>query len=334
MTLRWGEAPLKLKFLTVLAAVVFASAPTLPRAQAESYPSHPVRVIIAFSAGGSVDALGRIVAQKLGEYWGQQVTVENRTGALGNIGALAAARSAPDGYTLHFATQSLAVNVTLAPMAELDPLKDFEPVMLVASAQDILIVPPDSPFKTTRELIDYAKANPRKLTYGTLGTSSSGNMAVAVFAEMNGRLEMRQVPYSQSPQLTTDVMSGRVDVFFPTTGAHVGNVVSGRERALGVSGQKRAEQLPDIPTFGEQGVSYPDATSWYAMFAPKGTPKDIVDKVNRDIAHVLASPDVQALQSKLGFTTIGGPPEKLGDYLKTEIEKWTAIANDPLFAGK
>lgn len=323
-----------LKILPALAVSALVLAPASECAQAESYPSHPVRMIIAFSAGGSVDALGRIVAQKLGEYWGQQVTVENRTGALGNIGAIAAARSAPDGYTLHFATQSLAVNVTLAPTADIDPIKDFEPVMLVASAQDVLIVPPDSPFKTARELIDYAKANPRKLTYGTLGTSSSGNMAVAVFAELNGRLEMRQVPYSQSPQLTTDVMSGRVDVFFPTTGAHVGNVASGRERALGVSGAKRAELLPDIPTFAEQGVVYPDATSWYAMFAPKGTPKDIVDKVNRDIAHVLALPEVQALQSKLGFTTIGGPPEKLARYLKSEIEKWAVIANDPLFAGK
>lgn len=291
-------------------------------------------MVIAFSAGGSVDALGRILAQKLGEQWSQQVTVENRTGALGNIGALAAARSPADGYTLHFATQSLAVNVTLAPMAELDPLRDFEPIMLVASAQDIMIVPPDSPFKTVKELIDFAKSNPRKLTYGTLGTSSSGNMAVAVFAEMNGRLEMRQVAYSQTSQLTTDVISGRVDVFFPTTGAHIGNVASGRVRALGVSGMKRAEQLPDIPTFGESGVKYPDATSWYALFAPKGTPKDIVAKINRDLAHILTLPEVQQLQSKLGFVTIGGTPEKLGNYLKSEIDKWGEIARDPLFVGK
>ncbi len=192
---------------------------------------------------------------------------------LGNIGALAAARSAPDGYTLHFATQSLAVNVTLAPMAELDPVKDFEPVMLVASAQDILIVPPDSRFKTAKELVDFAKANPRALTYGTLGTSSSGNMAVAVFAEMNGRLEMRQVPYSQSSQLTTDVMSGRVDVFFPTTGAHVGNVVSGRERALGVSGPKRAEQLPDVPTFRSKASIIPTPRAGMRCLRPRARPR-------------------------------------------------------------
>ena len=302
--------------------------------QAQSFPNRPVRLIIAFSAGGSVDALGRILALKLGEYWGQQVAVENRTGALGNIGAIAAARSAPDGYTLHLAAQSIAVNVTLAPTADFDPIKDLEPIMLVASAQDILIVPPTSQFKTAQDLIAYAKANPHKLTYGTLGSSSSGNMAVAVFCEMNGRLEMRQVAYSQSSQLTTDVMSNRIDVFFPTTGAHVGNVASGRERALGVSGPNRAEQLPSVPTFRESGVNYPDATSWYAMFAPKGTPKEIVAKINQDIEHVLALPDVKALNSKLGFITIGGPSEKLATYLNSEVERWAVIAKDPLFEGK
>jgi tripartite-type tricarboxylate transporter receptor subunit TctC len=224
--------------------------------------------------------------------------------------------------------------VTLAPVEDFDPLKNFEPIMLIASAQDILIVPPSSRFNTVQELIEYAKSNPHVLTYGTLGTSSSGNMAVAVFAESNGRLQMRQVGYSQSSQLTADVITGRIDVFFPTTGAHIGNVVSGRERALGVSGPNRAKQLPNVPTFGESGVSYPDATSWYAMFAPKGTPKEIVDKINRDIARVLTQPEVKALADQLGFITIGGPPERLATFLKSEIDKWAVIAKDPLFEGK
>lgn len=326
---------MKLKSLFGLVAIIISILVTEEtRVQAQPFPNHPVRLIVAFSAGGSVDALGRILAQKLGEYWGQQVAVENRTGALGNIGAIAAAHSAPDGYTLHLATQSVAVNGTLTPTTDFDPIRDLEPVILVATAQDILIVPPTSQFKTVQELIAYARANPHKLTYGTLGTSSSGNMAVAVFCELNGRLEMRQVAYSQSSQLTTDVMSNRIDVFFPTTGAHVGNVVSGRERALGVSGPTRAKQLPNIPTFAESGVNYPDATSWYAIFAPKGTPKEIVKKINADIQHVLALPDVKSLEDKLGFITIGGSPEKLASYLKSEIKRWTVIARDPLFEGK
>jgi tripartite-type tricarboxylate transporter receptor subunit TctC len=303
-------------------------------AAADNYPSRPVRMIIAFSAGGSVDALGRILAQKLSDYWGQQVLVENRTGGLGNIGAIAAARAAPDGYTLHLAAQSIAVNVTVAPEPDFDPVRDLEPIMLVADAQDILIVPPKSQFKSANQLVEYAKAHPRALTYGTLGTSSSGNMAVAVFCESNGRLQMRQIAYSQTSQLTADVTTGRIDVFFPTTGAHVGNVVAGRERALAVSGQHRAAQLPDVPTFGELGLNYPDATSWYAMFAPKDTPPDIVAKINSGIAHVLALPDVIALETKLGFRTIGGPPDKLKAFLKSEIDKWAVVAKDPLFEGK
>lgn len=326
---------MKFKVLSpVFAALLMLTAGLPLPARAQSFPDHPVRLIVAFSAGGSVDALARILAQKLSAYWKQQVLVENRTGALGNIGAVAAAHAAPDGYTLHLAAQSVAVNVTLSPVADFDPLKDFAPVMLVASAQDILIVPPNSPFKTARELIDYANANPRKLTYGTLGSSSSGNMAVAVFVERNGRIQMRQVSYSQTSQLVADVMSGRIDVFFPTTGAHVGNVVSGRERALGVSGPKRADQLPDVPTFKEAGVDYPDATSWYALFAPKGTPKDVIAKINAAVAHVLAEPEVQDREKKLGFNTIGGPPEKLAAYLKSEIANWAAIAKDPLFLGQ
>jgi tripartite-type tricarboxylate transporter receptor subunit TctC len=325
---------LRSKLAAMLLAFLVCVAGLVSQAYAENYPARPVRLIIAFSAGGSVDALGRLLAQKLAEKWHQQVAVENRTGALGNIGAIAAARSAPDGYTLHLATQSLAVNVTLAPTSELNPLNDLEPIMLIATAQDILIVPPNSPFKSTKDLIAFAKANPRKLTYATLGTSSSGNMAMAVFCESNGRLEMRQIAYSQTSQLVTDLMSSRVDVFFPTTGAHVGNVVSGRERALGVSGPRRADQLPEVPTFSEEGVNYPDATSWYALFAPKGTPKEIVEKINHDVADILALPDVMELEKKLGFTTIGGSPEKLRDYLKAEIDRWAVIAKDPLFEGR
>jgi tripartite-type tricarboxylate transporter receptor subunit TctC len=323
-----------LQLRALLAAALFLGMTSLQSARASDFPNRPVRLIVAFSAGGSVDALGRILAQKLTELWDQQVSVENRTGALGNIGAVAAARASPDGYTLHLAAQSVAVNVTLAPVEDFDPLKDFEPIMLIASAQDILIVPPSSRFNTVQELIEYAKSNPRVLTYGTLGTSSSGNMAVAVFSESNGRLQMRQVGYSQSSQLTADVMTGRIDVFFPTTGAHIGNVVSGRERALGVSGPNRAKQLPSVPTFGESGVSYPDATSWYAMFAPKGTPKETVDKINRDIAQVLTQPEVKVLEDQLGFITIGGPPERLATFLRSEIDKWSVIAKDPLFEGK
>ena len=283
-------------------------------AQAQSYPSRSVRMVIAFSAGGSIDTLGRIVEQKLGELWGQSVVVENRTGGGGNIG-------------------TIAVNVTLAPVASFDPMRDFEPVMLVASAQDILIVPPNSPYKSVKDLIEHAKANPRKLTYASLGNSSAGHLGISVLSNLVG-IQMQQVTYTQTAQITTDVMSGRVDAFLPTTGGHIGNVTTGRVRALAVSGKTRSTQLPDVPTFEEQGVKFEEDTSWYAMFAPKGTPKDIIDKVNRDLERVLQLPEVKERETTLGFRMIGGPPDKLRAYLKSEIEKWAAVAKTPAFTGQ
>jgi tripartite-type tricarboxylate transporter receptor subunit TctC len=265
--------------------------------------------------------------------WGQSVVVENRTGGGGNIGTIAAAQAAPDGYTLHFAASSIAVNVTLAPVADFDPTRDFEPVMLVASAQDILIVPPTSAFKTLNDLIAAAKANPKKLTYASLGNSSAGHLGMSVLGNIAG-IQMQQVPYKQTSQITTDVISGRVDAFLPTTGGHIGNVTTGRVRALAVSGKARAQALPNVPTFEEQGVKMEEDTSWYAMFAPKGTPKEIVDKVNADLARVLQLPEVKEREVQLGFRMIGGPPDRLRAYLKSEIQKWAAIAKTPAFTGQ
>ena len=312
-------------------AFALCAALSLP-ASAQSYPERSVRIVIAFSAGGTIDTLGRILAQKLSEAWGQTVVIENRAGGGGNIGAVAAAQAAPDGYTLHFGAQSLAVNATLAPVAAFDPVRDFEPIMLVASAQDILIVPPNSPYKSLRELIDFAKANPRKLTYASLGSASSGHLAVAVFSQAAG-VQLQQVSYTQPPQITADVIAGRIDVFLPTTGGHIGNVASGRVRALAVSGSNRARQLPDVPTFEQQGIKFEEETSWYALFAPKGTPKEIVAKVNRDLERILTLPDVKEREAQLGFRMIGGPPDKLAAFLKHEIDKWAKVTKSPSFSG-
>src|SRR4029079_3972988 len=179
---------------------------------AQSYPDRPVRILIAFPAGGTIDTLGRILAQKLTEVWGQNVVIENRPGGGGNIGAAAAAKSAPDGYTLHFGAQTLGVNVTLQPSKDFDPLKDFDPIMLVATAQDVLMVPPDSPFKSVRELIDYAKANPGKLNYASLGTGNSRQRATTLFSDLAG-VKLQHVPYSQYSQAVTDFMSGRTAIW-------------------------------------------------------------------------------------------------------------------------
>jgi len=295
-------------------------------AVAQSYPERPVRMLIAFPAGGTIDTLGRIIAQKLTEAWGQNVVIENRPGAGGNIGAAAAAKSMPDGYTLHLGAQTLAVNVTLQPSTEFDPVKDFDPIMLVATAQDVLLVPPNSPFRSVKDLIDYAKAHPGELNYASLGTGTSGHLATVMFSELAG-IKLQHVPYTSVSQATTDVISGRIAVFLPTLGGHLGNVAAGRMRALAVSGRTRATQLSDVPTFNELGVKFVDETSWYALFAPKGTRKEIIAKINAELERILALPDVSEKGVTFGYRYIGGPPEKLAAFLNNEIAKWAEVAN-------
>ena len=311
---RWASA-------LAAAAVLAASA----GASAQSYPSRPVRMVVAFSAGGTIDALGRILAQKLSEQWGQSVVVDNRGGAAGNLGAMAAAQALADGYTIHLGAQSLATNVTMAPVPNFDPRRDLEPVIAVATAQDVLMVPPDSPAHSLRDWIDYAKARPGALNYASLGTGSSGHLATVLFAETTG-LRLEHVPYTAVSQALTDIVAGRISVWLATLGGHLGNIQSGRIRALAVSGPARAQSLPDVPTFGEEGVAFVEESTWFGIFVPKGTPKPTIAKLNSDVEQVLAQPAMQARAAQLGFRLIGGPPERLAGLLQSEIARWAQVA--------
>jgi tripartite-type tricarboxylate transporter receptor subunit TctC len=309
------------------------AAATATHAAAQDYPERPVRMLIAFAPGGTIDTLGRILAQKYTETRGQPVVVENRGGAAGNVGALAAAQAAPDGYTIHLGAQALAVNVTLAPIKGFDPVRDFDPIMWVATAQDVLAVPPDSPFRTVAELIDFAKAHPGELNYGSLGTGSSGHLAGVLFSDLAG-IKLQHVPYTSVAQAVTDVASGRIAVFIPTLGGHIGNIKAGRMRALAVSGDMRAAQLPDVPTFKELGIAFVAEASWYALFAPKGTPREIIAKINADTGRILALPDMKERELALGYRFIGGPPEQLAAKLKGDVAKWAEVAKSASFAGQ
>jgi len=307
--------------LAVAAAMIVAQP-----AAAQTYPNKSVRLVIAFPAGGSIDTLGRLLAAKLSEEWGQNVVVENRPGAGGNLGAAAAAQAGPDGYTLHLGAQTLAVNVTIAPYQGFDPVRDFEPIMLVATAQDVLMVAPNSPYKTVKDLVDDAKARPGQLNYASLGPGSSAHLATVLFAQVTG-IKLQHVPYPTGmSQAVTDIMTGRISLWLATLGGALGNVQSGKVRALAVSGQSRTEALPDIPTFKEQGVAMEEESSWFAFFAPKGTPREVIARVNRDVERILIQPDVKARGVTLGYRYIGGPPEKLSAFLKREIAKWAEVA--------
>ena len=315
---------MRVKALAALAlAVGLFLFPSASRAQ--NYPDRPVRIIIAFSPAGAIDVLGRLIADKLSTMWGQQVIVENRPGAGGNIGAAAAAQAAPDGYTLHFGAQTLSTNPTLAPSTAFDPVKSFEPIMLVATSLEIFMVANETPYKSLKEVIDYAKANPGKLNYASVGIGSSAHLATVLFSDTVG-IKMQHVPYSQMSQAYSDIFSGRTEIWFTTAGGSLPHLKSGKVRGLAINGAARSKLLPDLPTMKESGIDMIDESSWYGFFAPKGTPKPIVDKINRDLQTVIDMPDMREKELAFGYRFIGGKPEKLTEYLQHEIAKWERLA--------
>ena len=311
-----------------LAAGLLAIVPGGARAQ--SYPDRPVKILIAFSPAGAIDILGRLIAEKLSQKWGQQVVVENRPGGGGNIGAAAAAASPADGYTLHFGAQTLGTNVTLSPTTAFHPVTSFEPIMLVGTALEIFMVSNPTPFQSVKEVIDYAKANPGKLNYASVGIGTSAHLATVLFSDVTG-VNMQHVPYAQMSQTYADVFSGRIEVWFTTAGGSLPHIKSGKVRALAVNGPSRSKLLPDMPTLREVGVNMQDESSWYGFFAPKGTPKAIIDKVNRDLQAVIDTPEMRERELALGYRFIGGSPQKLGDHLKSEITKWETLAKKGAF---
>jgi tripartite-type tricarboxylate transporter receptor subunit TctC len=309
----------------VAAVVLTLIAALATPARAQTYPDHAVRLIIPFPPGGSIDTLGRILTEKLSTLWGQSVFIENRAGAGGTVGSSVAAQAAPDGYTMTFGGQFMAANVTIAPSQSFDPVKSFAPLILVATGQDALMVPASSPFHSVKEVVDYAKTHPGELTYASLGVGSSGQLATTLFSEVTG-IVLQHVPYNSFSQAVTDVSAGRISVWLTTLGGSIGHIQAGKLRALAVSGPTRAAQLPDVPTFDELGVAYGNDTSWYALFAPSGTPPGVIAKINADTNKILADDDTKERATKLGFRLVGGTPEHLGAHLRSEIDKWAKVA--------
>jgi tripartite-type tricarboxylate transporter receptor subunit TctC len=299
-------------------------------AYAQNYPERPVRILIAFSPAGAIDILGRLIADRLSQLWRQQVVVENRPGGGGNIGAAAAAASPADGYTLHFGAQTLGTNVTLSPTTAFHPVTSFEPIMLVGTALEIFMVANQTPFHSVKEVIEYAKANPGKLNYASVGIGTSAHLATVLFMDVTG-IKMQHVPYSQMAQSYSDIFSGRTEIWFTTAGGSLPHIRSGKVRALAVNGPTRSKLLPELPTMIELGINMKDESSWYGFFAPKGTPKAIIDKVNRDLQQVIDMPDMRERELALGYRFIGGPPERLSEHLKSEIAKWQELEKKGMF---
>jgi len=298
------------------------------QAAAQTYPDKPVRLIVPLSAGSAVDTLARIPAQKLGELWGQQVVVDNRVGANGIIGTEAAAKAPPDGYTLLLTNDAaLATSPALYPKLPYDPLRDFAPITLAASIPVILVVHSGQPFTSVRELIDYAKTNPGRLHYASGGNGSAQHVPMEMFKQAAG-IDLVHVPYKGLAPAFNDVVAGQIPMMFTGLSNAPQHIKAGRIRALAIGSARRSSAMSDLPTMQEAGVAGFDYAAWAGFLAPAGTPAPIVQKLNTDLARVLAAPDVREKLGALGFELAPGTPAEFGELIRRDIVKIGKVVRD------
>jgi tripartite-type tricarboxylate transporter receptor subunit TctC len=290
-------------------------------ASAQTFPNRPVHAIVPYGPGGSLDVLARIICSKLSHKWQQSIIVENKPGGGGTVGTVSAANTSPDGYTLVFGAQSLSVNVIIAPLPNFNPVDDLTPISLIATARDVLVVGPDSPFKSVGDLLQWNKLHQGETTYASSGIGSSAHLATVLFSEVTG-LSGTHVPYTSPSQALTDVMSGRVSFWIGALVTNLGAIQAGKLHALAVSGDERSTSLPDIPTFKEQGIPFVTEATWLGLFAPKGLPKALIDQISKAVNEVLDLSDVKEQLNKLGYRIVRGSPDALNERLIGDIEKY------------
>jgi len=307
-------------FLTLAGTPLLAS----PRnAAAQSYPDRPVRVVVGFPAGGSVDIFARIVAQSLSEQFGQQFVIENRPGASGNIGTEAAVRAPPDGYTLLAVGVNNATNPALYDNPRFDFQRDIVPIASTVRGVGVLVVNPAMPAASAAEFIAYAKANPGKINMGSSGTGTPQHLYGELFMQMTG-VSMLHVPYRGSPASLTGLLGGDVQAMFDTLSTSIEHIKSGRLRALGVTSANRTGALPETPALSETVPGY-EATSWQGIGAPKGTPTEIVERLNRAINSALADATVRARIEATGYTIFASSPAEFQAHIANETAKWGKV---------
>ena len=306
-----------------LAAGVAALPAAARIAQAQTYPSRPIRLILGFAAGGSADIVARLIAQFVSERIGQPVIVENRTGASSNLAGEAVARSAPDGYTLLYVTTVNAINATFFDNLKFELKRDFAPVSGVTRAPNVLEINPSVPANTVAEFIAYAKANPGKLNMASSGNGTSIHLAGELFKAMTGT-NLVHVPYRSPPQAMTDLLAGQVQVMFDVMTQGLQHIKEGRIRALAVTTAARSDALPDVPTVAETVPGY-EASSWSGVCAPSGTPAAIVAMLNKEINAALTDPTIKARLASMGSTAITGGPAEFAAFLSEEADKWGKV---------
>jgi tripartite-type tricarboxylate transporter receptor subunit TctC len=293
-------------------------------AQASAYPNKPIKLIVPFAPGGTTDILGRLAAAELSKVLGVSAVVENRPGAGGNIGADAVAKSAPDGYTLLVGTVGTqAINHSLYPKIPFDSLKDFEPITLLATVPNVLVVHPSVPAKTTKELIAFVKSKPGKLNYASSGNGTSIHLGAELFKSMTGTF-ITHIPYRGSTPALTDLMAGQADMMFDNLPSALPFIKSGRLRAIALTSAKPSAALPGVPTIGETVPGF-EASSWFGIWAPAGTPKEIITKLNQVLVAYLQNPEAKEKIAAQGADTVGNSPEQLNAFVKAELTKWAKV---------
>lgn len=315
---------------SITAALAAACVLVAPAADAQdsSYPKHPINLVVPFSAGGPTDSMARALAQKLSKRLGQQVVVDNRGGAGGSIAAEMVARSEPNGYTLFFGTTgTMAINPSLYANLRYDPVKDFAPISLMATTMNVLVVNPRIPARSLSELVALAKAKPGELTYGSAGYGSSNHLSGELLGSSTG-IKIRHVPYKGSAPALVDLLGGRISMMFDTIAQETQNIASGKVIALAVTGSKRSPLLPAVPTAQETGLKGFDVTIWYGVLAPHGTPSSVIDRLQHEIAAVMATDEMKQRMRAQGAEARTTTPAEFTALIKSDIAKWAPVVKN------
>jgi tripartite-type tricarboxylate transporter receptor subunit TctC len=309
-------------FKRLLSCVLCCALPALAQ-----YPAKPIKIVVPYPPGGFNDTLGRTLAAKFTETWGQPSFVENKPGGNTVIGTDFVAKSAPDGYTLLVVAFPFAVTPSLYKALPYDTVKDFQPIALAAQSPNLLVVNPSVEAKTVGELIAMAKAKPDTLSYASTGNGSSNHISMELFKSLAG-VQIVHIPYKGSAPAVTDLLGGQVHVMFDNVPNVLPQVKAGRLRALAQSGSKRSALIPDIPTVAEAGVAGYEVMVWFGVVAPAGTPKDIVQKLNAEVIRILAMPDVRERFLAQGVEPLGSTPEQFGEHIRAQMAKWAKVVQD------
>jgi tripartite-type tricarboxylate transporter receptor subunit TctC len=316
---------MKQLWIRVAAAALMAIVPAL--ASAQSFPSKAVKIVVPFAAGGTTDVVARLLAQKLTEAWGQSVIVENKAGAGGNIGADLVAKSPPDGYTILMTSGSIVTaNPHMYKNLTYDPAKDLVPITNVAAGPLLIAVHPSVPAKDIKEFIAYAKANPKKINFGSAGVGTQTHLAGESFAHAAG-VDLVHVPYKGESAALTDLIGGQIQMVAPNLGGAIQYIKDGKIRALAVTSKDRSAQVPDVPALSELIPGY-EGAGWFGLVAPTGTPREVIDRIYRDSAKILNSDDFKARLAQIGMYPVGNTPAEFGAAIREESNRWAKVIKD------